>query len=71
MFRQPVGFFVLAGTRVLEVEVERAVGVLPERHPTADRETIQRVGNLESFGIVKSDRPEGVARRRSAFFEVD
>ena len=46
--RQPVGFLVLARALVLEIEIERAVGVVFERHPAADREAIEAVRDLEA-----------------------
>src|ERR1700730_16758108 len=68
---EPVGFHVLSGTLVLEIEIERAIGIMLERHPAAYREAVQDVADLQSLLIVKGDRPEGIDRRRSALLETD
>jgi hypothetical protein len=68
---QPVGFLVLAGAFVLEVEVERPIGVSLERHVTAHRETIERVPHLEAFRIVEGDRPESIHWRHCVLVEVE
>jgi hypothetical protein len=38
------------GTIVLEIEIERSVCVILERHPTHSK-PIERVCNLEAFGV--------------------
>jgi hypothetical protein len=62
---------VLSGILVLEIEVKRAIGIVLEGHPTADRESVQDIADLESVLIVKGDRPEGIDRRRSALLKSD
>ena len=68
--RKPVRLFVGPRTFTLEVQVERSVGVIPEWHPTADRKPIEGVGNLEAFGVIKCDGPEGVRGWRVALVEM-
>jgi hypothetical protein len=69
--RQPVGFLVLARAFVLEIEVERAVRVELERHPTADGETIKHIGHLKPFIVIESDRPESINRRKILLLKVN
>jgi len=52
---KPVGFFVLPWALVLEINVERAVSVVLERHPTAYRKAVKAIGNLETFRVIESD----------------
>ncbi len=68
--RQPVLLLVLARALVLEIEIERTVGIVLERHPAADREPVEAVGNLETLRIVERDRPERLDRRRRALLEM-
>ena len=68
---QPVGFVVFAGTVVLKIQIERAVRVVLEGHPTADRKPIENISNLEAIGIVERDGPECVRWWRCPLFEVN
>src|SRR6202047_1076986 len=43
---KPVGLLVLARVLVLEIEVERSVGIVFEWHPAADRKPIESVRDL-------------------------
>ena len=49
---------------MLDVEIERAVGVELQIITITDRETIERVGDLESLGVVHRERPERINRRK-------
>src|SRR5258708_14590236 len=69
--RQPICFVVLAGALVLEIEVERSVSVVMERHPGTDRLPVEIVGISEPIRIVHGNGPESVYRRRGPFLEVD
>ena len=46
--RKPVALLFLARAVVLEIEVERAIDVGLERHPTRNREAIQAISDLKS-----------------------
>src|ERR1019366_172847 len=43
----------------------------PERHPTADRKTVQDVRHLEAIRVVERDGPECASWRRGALLEVN
>src|ERR1700737_3250889 len=45
--RKPICFLFGAWTLVLEIKVERTIRIIFERHPAADRKTIELVCNLE------------------------
>src|SRR5262245_26820480 len=49
--RKPVGFALLAWTVVLEIKIERTVGVVSERHPAADGEPVEAVAHLEAVRV--------------------
>ena len=68
---QPVGFPVVAWAFVLEVKVERPIGVGLKWHVTAHRETIESVPHLKAFGVVEGDRPEGVHWRCRALVKME
>ena len=51
---------------VLEIQVQSAIGVVVQLHPTAEVKSIEPVRNLEAIGVVESDRPEGICGRRAA-----
>ena len=68
---QPVPLLVLARALILEIQVERTVRVVLERHPTADCESIEAVRDLEAVPVIERDRPEGVHGRDGGFVEVD
>src|SRR5215469_11662281 len=69
--RQPVDLFVRSRTLVLEVEVQRAVRVVFERHPATQRKAIEAVCYLKAVTVVERERPKGICRRCSALVEVD
>src|SRR5215510_1167976 len=51
--RQPVGRLVLTWIVVLEIEIQRAIRAIAERHPTADGEAVEAIGNLIAVGIIE------------------
>src|ERR1700722_16121653 len=69
--RKPIRFFIRAGVFVLDVEVERAVGAELERVAVADRESVQRIGDLESLLVVKRQRPERFYWRQFVLREME
>src|ERR1700722_14971186 len=69
--RKPIRFFIRAGVFVLDVEVERAVSAELERIAVADRESVQRIGDLESLLVVKRQRPERVHWRQFVLREME
>ena len=69
--RQPIRFLVRARALILEIKIERSVGVIGEWHPTRDGEPVQTVRHLKAFGVIQGDGPEGLHRRRGALVEMD
>src|SRR4051812_16747226 len=67
---KPVYFLVLARSLVLNVQVERAVGPVPEGHPAAHREAVEAVRCLKARRVVERDRPERIDGRRAALIEM-
>jgi hypothetical protein len=43
---QPIRFLISIGAFVLEVKIERPIGVEVGRHPAAEREPIKRISHL-------------------------
>src|SRR5262245_10130716 len=41
--RKPVSYLVRTRTCVLEIQVKRSIGVVPQRHPTADVKAVEGV----------------------------
>src|ERR1700730_3806697 len=68
---KPIGFHVRAGTLVLEIKIERTIRVILERHPTADRETVEPICDLKTVRIIERDRPERFDGRRLPFVKVE
>ena len=52
---KPVGLLVLARVLVLEIEVERSVGIVFEGHPAADLKPIESVRDLIALSVIKRD----------------
>ena len=55
---------------MLDVEIERAVGVVFERIAVADREAVDGVGDLETFSVVHRQRPERADGRKLRLVEM-
>src|SRR4051812_44071536 len=53
--RKPVGVLAFVRALMLKIEIERAIGVLFKRHPTAYGKSVERIGNLEAFGVIERD----------------
>jgi hypothetical protein len=68
--RQPIGFLVRSRAVVLQVKVQRPIGVVGELVAVADGEPVDRVGGLEAFGVVHRHRPERLHRRQLVLGEV-
>src|SRR3546814_4878825 len=60
----------LARILLLDIQVERAVGVEGQLVAVADGETVDRVGDEKLFGAVHRQRPEGVGGRNLVFVEI-
>src|SRR6266481_1820294 len=60
---QPVRLLLLARRLALDVDVERAVLVVLERHPGGDVVAVDGVLDEERLRVVHGQRPEGVRRR--------
>src|SRR3984957_15016180 len=69
--RKPIRFFIRTGVFLLDVEVERAVGAELERIAVTDRESVQRICDLESLLVVKRQRPERVYWRQFVLREME
>src|SRR5262245_23513183 len=52
---QPIRLQVSTWALVLETQIERAVAVVLEGHPTADSEAVQTVRNLKAILVVQRD----------------
>src|SRR5216683_6628419 len=57
---QPVRLLLLARRLALDVDVERAVLVVLERHPGGDVVAVDRVLDEKRLRVVHGQRPEGV-----------
>ena len=55
---------------MLNIKRKRAILVESECVAVANRETIERIGHLEAFGVVHRERPEGIDRRQFTLVEV-
>ncbi|MNF92442.1 hypothetical protein D3C84_750870 [compost metagenome] len=55
---------------MLEIQIQRAIGVVLERHPAADGKAVEFVANLEAFRVIQGDRPERIDRRLRALVEM-
>src|SRR3546814_1691875 len=60
----------LARILLLDIQVERAVGVEGQLVAVADRETVDRVGDEKLVGAVHRQRPEGVGGRNLVLVEM-
>jgi hypothetical protein len=67
---KPIGFHVRVGTLVLEINIERTFRVILERHPAADRETVEPICDLKTVRIIERDRPERFDGRGLPLVEV-
>jgi hypothetical protein len=66
---QPVGF-VTRRSRILDVNIDRAVGVLHETGTIADAVAVKRIRNKLIFRVPDRERPERIIRRKPACREV-
>src|SRR5262249_42187573 len=56
--REPVRFLLGTWALVLDVEIERAVGVVLEWVTVANCKAVNRVDNLKTFPVIHGERPE-------------
>src|SRR4051812_37225130 len=68
---KPVGLLTRAGVLALKIQVQRAIPIGFERHPTAQGEAVEAVRNLEASRGIERDRPERRGGRGLALCDVD
>src|SRR6266481_3206287 len=68
--RQPVAFLIAAWRLVLDVEIERAIGVELQSIAIANSETLDRVRGKVAVIVIESERPESPHRRNLALLKM-
>jgi hypothetical protein len=68
---KPIGFQLFSRALILGNKDQANHLDRTERHQAADGEAVQHVADLESFLIVKRDRPEGIDRQGCALLKGD
>jgi hypothetical protein len=68
---QPVRLPLGTGVLVLDEQIQRTIGVRPQRIAVAEGAAVEGVGDLEAVLVIHGDRPEGLHRGQFLLIEVE